>query len=191
MWNSLCIATHRRCFSSVGTAAELIAGSSDFDAWWKQEIFSFPHLSRQTLESSKPPSKRVPWLIIFGEGGKTVPGFDHRPRSCTEIKNERSYTSTPPSAHSYFTTGRFFTYLYCHAFFILLCYLVFFFFLSSTTLWEFWLAQLFLSMVSFPVPSVSNYLLPSSSNRLSRHHPILILVFLSVLLRVVSIYKCF
>jgi len=40
----------------------------------------------------------------------------------------------------------------------------FFFFLSSTTLCEFWLAQLFLSMVSFPVPSVSNYLLPSSSN---------------------------
>ena len=39
-----------------------------------------------------------------------------------------------------------------------------FFFLSSTTLCEFWLAQLFLSMVSFPVPSVSNYLLPSSSN---------------------------
>ena len=34
---------------------------------------------------------------------------------------------------------------------------------------EFWLAQLFLSIVSFPVPSVSNYLLPSSSNRLSRH----------------------
>ena len=49
----------------------------------------------------------------------------------------------------------------------------FFFFLSSTTLCEFWLAQLFLSMVSFPVPSVSNYLLPSSSNHLSRHHPIL------------------
>ena len=66
------------------------------------------------------------------------------------------------------------------------------FFLSSTTLSEFWLAQLLLSMVSFPVPSVSNYLLPSSSNHLSRHHhPILILAFLSVLLRVVSIYKCF
>jgi len=32
---------------------------------------------------------------------------------------------------------------------------------------------------------------PSSSNRLSRHHPILILAYLSVLLRVVSIYKCF
>ena len=45
----------------------------------------------------------------------------------------------------------------------------FFFFLSSITLCEFWLVQLFLSMVSFPVPSVSNYLLPSSSNRLSRH----------------------
>jgi len=30
-----------------------------------------------------------------------------------------------------------------------------FFFLSSATLCEFWLAQLFLSMVSFPVPSVS------------------------------------
>jgi len=29
-----------------------------------------------------------------------------------------------------------------------------FFFLSSTTVCEFWLAQLFLSMVSFPVPSV-------------------------------------
>jgi len=41
-----------------------------------------------------------------------------------------------------------------------------FFFLSSTTLCEFWFAQLFLSMVSFPVPSVSNYLLPSSSNHL-------------------------
>jgi len=65
----------------------------------------------------------------------------------------------------------------------------FFFFLSSTTLCEFWLAQLFLSMVSFPVPSVSNYLLQFSSNRLSRHHSILILAFLSVLLRVVSIYK--
>ena len=65
------------------------------------------------------------------------------------------------------------------------------FFLISTSLCEFWVAQLFLSMVSFPVPSVSNYLLPSSSNHLSRHHPILILAFLSVLLRVVSIYKCF
>jgi len=69
--------------------------------------------------------------------------------------------------------------------------LPFFFFLSSTTLCEFRLAQLFLSMISLPVPSVSNYLLPSSSNRLSRHHPILILAFLSVLLHVISIYKCF
>ena len=74
---------------------------------------------------------------------------------------------------------------------ITLHYITFFFFLSSTTLCEFWLAQLFLSMVSFPVPSVSNYLLPSSSDRLSCRHPILILAFLSVLLRVVSIYKCF
>ena len=57
-------------------------------------------------------------------------------------------------------------------------YLYFFFFLSSTTLCEFWLAQLFLSMISFPALSVSNYLLPFSSNRLSRHHPILILAFL-------------
>ena len=68
---------------------------------------------------------------------------------------------------------------------------IFFFFLSSTILCEFWLAQLFLFVVSFPVPSVSNYLFPTSSNHLSRHHPVLILAFLSVLLRVVSIYKCF
>jgi len=62
------------------------------------------------------------------------------------------------------------------------------FFLSSTTLCKFWLAQIFLFMVFFPVPSVSNYLLPSSSNRLSRHHPILILAFLSVVTRYIYIY---
>ena len=43
-----------------------------------------------------------------------------------------------------------------------------FFFLSSRTPCEFWLPQLFLSMISFPVPYVSNYLFPSSSNRLPR-----------------------
>jgi hypothetical protein len=35
-----------------------------------------------------------------------------------------------------------------------------FFFFSSTTLYEFWLAQLFLSIVSSPGPSVSNFSLP-------------------------------
>lgn len=123
MWNSLCIATHRRCFSSVGIATDLIAGSSGFDAWWKQEIFSFLRLSRPTLESSQPPSKRVPWLLIFGR--KTAgPGFDHRPRLSTDIKNGWSYTSTSPSAPSWLITYRFLISFYCHAFFILLCYLI-------------------------------------------------------------------
>ena len=62
---------------------------------------------------------------------------------------------------------------------------------SSSSAVQLFVSFGFLSIVSFPVPSVSNYLLPSSPNRLSRHHPILILAFLSVLLRVVSIYKCF
>jgi hypothetical protein len=37
-------------------------------------------------------------------------------------------------------------------------YLFFFFFFSSTTLYEFWLAQLFLSIVSSLAPSVELYL---------------------------------
>ena len=41
----------------------------------------------------------------------------------------------------------------------------FFFFFSSTTLYEFWLAQLFLSIVSSPAPSVSNFSLPYFPDR--------------------------
>jgi hypothetical protein len=63
-----------------------------------------------------------------------------------------------------------------------------FFFFSSTTLYEFWLAQLFPSIVSSLAPSVSSSSLPSFSGHFSRHLPILILAFLSVLLRTVSIY---
>jgi hypothetical protein len=63
-----------------------------------------------------------------------------------------------------------------------------FFFFSSTTLYEFWLAQLFLSIVFSLVPSVSSSSLPSFSGHFSRRLPILILAFLSVLLRTISIH---
>jgi hypothetical protein len=63
-----------------------------------------------------------------------------------------------------------------------------FFFFSSTTLYEFWLAQLFLSIVSSLAPSVSSSSLPSFTGHFSRRLPILILAFLLVLLRTVSIY---
>jgi hypothetical protein len=43
-------------------------------------------------------------------------------------------------------------------------FLFFFFFFSSTTLYEFWLAQLFLSIVSSLAPSVSSSSLPSFSS---------------------------
>jgi hypothetical protein len=43
----------------------------------------------------------------------------------------------------------------------------FFFFFSSTTPCEFWLAQLFLSIVSSLAPSFSNFSLPSSSSFLT------------------------
>lgn len=123
MRNSLCIATHRLCFSSVGTATELIAGSSDFDAWWEEYIFSFLHMSRPALESSQPTIKPVPWLLFFG--CKTAGlGVDHRHRSSTELMNEWSYTFTPPSLSSWHVTGRFLISLYCHTFFSWLCYLV-------------------------------------------------------------------
>ena len=55
-----------------------------------------------------------------------------------------------------------------------------FFFFSSTTLYEFWFAQLFLSIVSSPAPSVFNFSLPYFPDRSSHHPPILILASLSV-----------
>ena len=58
---------------------------------------------------------------------------------------------------------------------------------SSTTLCEFWLAKLFLSIASSPASFVSNWSLPSSSNHSSHRLPVLLLAFLSVLLRTVSI----
>jgi hypothetical protein len=64
--------------------------------------------------------------------------------------------------------------------------MILFFFFSSTTLYEFWFAQLFLSIVSALAPSVSSS--SSFSGHFSRRLPILILAFLSVLLRLVSIY---
>jgi hypothetical protein len=68
-------------------------------------------------------------------------------------------------------------------------YSVYFFFFSSTTLYEFWLAQLFSSIVSSLAPSVSSSSLPSFSGHFSRRLPILILAFLSVLLRtVITVY---
>jgi len=63
-------------------------------------------------------------------------------------------------------------------------------FLSSfnpTTLCEFWLAQLFLSIVSSPASFVSNWSPLSSSNHSSHRLPILLLAFPSVLLHTVSI----
>jgi len=51
---------------------------------------------------------------------------------------------------------------------------------SSTTLCEFWLAQLFLSIVSSPVSFVSNWSPPSSTNHSSHRPPILLLAFPSV-----------
>jgi hypothetical protein len=62
------------------------------------------------------------------------------------------------------------------------------FFFSSSTLYEFWLAQLFLSIVSSLASSVSSSSLPSFSGHFSRRLPILISTFLSVLLRTISIY---
>jgi len=58
---------------------------------------------------------------------------------------------------------------------------------SSTTLCEFWLAQLFLSIVSFPASFVSNWSPPSSSNHSSHRLPILLLALPSVLLLTVCI----
>jgi hypothetical protein len=66
-----------------------------------------------------------------------------------------------------------------------LVFFFFFFFFSSTTLYEFWLAQLFLSIISSLAPSVSSSSLPSFSGNFSRRLSILILAFLSVLLRTV------
>jgi len=63
-------------------------------------------------------------------------------------------------------------------------HLIFFFF-SSTTLCEFWLTQLFLSIVSPPASFVSNCSLPSSSSHSSHRLPILLSAFPSVLLRTV------
>jgi hypothetical protein len=65
-----------------------------------------------------------------------------------------------------------------------------FFFFSSTTLYEFWFAQLFFSIVSYLAPSVSSSSLPSFSGHFSLRLPIFILAFLSVLLRMVSIHTC-
>jgi len=58
---------------------------------------------------------------------------------------------------------------------------------SSTTLCEFRLAQLFLSISSSPTSFVSNWSPPSSSNHSSYRLPIFLLVFPSVLLHTVSI----
>jgi len=58
---------------------------------------------------------------------------------------------------------------------------------SSTTLCEFWLAELFLSIASSPASFVSNWSLPSSSNHSSHCLPISLLAFPSVLLHTVSI----
>ena len=57
--------------------------------------------------------------------------------------------------------------------------LIFFFFFSSTSLYDFWLAQLFSSIASSFALSVSTSSLPSFSDHFSRRFPILILAFLS------------
>ena len=62
-----------------------------------------------------------------------------------------------------------------------------FFFFISTTLCEFWLAQLFLYISSSPASFVSNCSPPSSSNHSSHRPPILLLACPSVLLHTVSI----
>ena len=62
-----------------------------------------------------------------------------------------------------------------------------FFFFSSTTLCEFWLAQLFLSISSSPASFISNCSLPSSLSHSSHCLPILLLAFPSVLLHTASI----
>ena len=61
-------------------------------------------------------------------------------------------------------------------------FMVFFFFFSSITRYEFWLAQLFCSIASSLALSVSSSSIPSFSDHFSCHLPILILAFLSVLL---------
>ena len=66
------------------------------------------------------------------------------------------------------------------------CKLILLFF-SSTTLCEFWLAELFLSISSSPASFVSNYSFPSSSSHSSHRPPVLLLAFPSVLLHTVSI----
>jgi len=112
----------RPCCSSVGTATELIAGSSDFDVWWIQEIFSFLHLSRPAWSPASPLWSVYYGFFFRGQNGRAwcwpPTPIKHRVHEWVELY---VYSPSVPSWH---VTGRFFISLYCHTFFSWLCYLV-------------------------------------------------------------------
>jgi hypothetical protein len=59
------------------------------------EIFIFTTVSRPVLGRTQPP---IQWVLGALSLGVKLPGreADHSPSSSAEVKNERSYTSTPP-----------------------------------------------------------------------------------------------
>jgi hypothetical protein len=68
-----------------------------FECQQKLEIFLFSKLSKLVLGPTQPPIQGV---LGFFPRGKTVGlEVDHSPASSAEVKNERSYTSTPPICH--------------------------------------------------------------------------------------------
>jgi hypothetical protein len=71
------------CVSSSPNSYKLDGPS--FDSRYGQAIYSSQKPSRQALGPTQPPVSRVP--------GREV---EHSPPTCAEVKNECSYTPTPP-----------------------------------------------------------------------------------------------
>jgi hypothetical protein len=67
-----------------------------FDSQQGQEIHMFSKPSKPALGPTQPPIQRVPGLLSPGVNGPRREA-DHTPSS-TKVKNEWSYTSTPPYA---------------------------------------------------------------------------------------------
>ena len=83
--------------ASVSVVNKLLAGqprNGAFITCRDKKLFCKP--SRLTLQPTQSPTKSVP--VLFPRGGVKWPfsKADHTPLSSAEVKNEESYTSTPP-----------------------------------------------------------------------------------------------
>jgi hypothetical protein len=80
--------------SVVGTVTRYGLNGPGFESRYEQDICSFLKLSRPVLEPTQPP---IQWMPVFLAGRKRYGReADRSPPSRAEVKNEWSYTPTPP-----------------------------------------------------------------------------------------------